>query len=235
MTEQRLKEYFESKLTADQLALDLKDSQQKSSFDTTSVLIENYNDGEFEIKKEHLIKLLDDTISNILQPIDLNTTGFALMTSEYFYWNAETEVGERIDNVIFELDNPDIGYDLTIKNIQLWREYLLTGEYRLDKNELKHKFRSKGKYKELYQKIDEILWNDWDPIGVNDIAPRDEYQGYTPIIFNLIKRDADKELITQKLFEFETKNMGLFGNIKRCRQSAEKIINLTKDKTGSIK
>ncbi len=27
----------------------------------------------------------------------------------------------------------------------------------------------------VYKKIDDILWFDWDPIGVNDIAPRDEY------------------------------------------------------------
>src|SRR5690554_4253656 len=120
------------------------------------------------------------------------------MTSEYFKWDDESEDGERISNVIFELDNPDIGYDLTIKNLKLWKEYLLTGKYRLDKNELKQKFRSKGKYKELYQKVDEILWNDWDPIGVNDIAPRDEYQSYTPTIFNLIKNGADKETVAQK-------------------------------------
>lgn len=33
-----------------------------------------------------------------------------------------------------------------------------------------------SEHKELYKAIDEVLWNDWDPIGVNDIAPRDEYQ-----------------------------------------------------------
>ncbi len=25
-----------------------------------------------------------------------------------------------------------------------------------------------GQQKELYKKIDQILWKDWDPIGVND-------------------------------------------------------------------
>lgn len=188
MTEQKLKEYFESNLTADQLALDLKYSQQKTGYDTTTIYIDNIKEGEFEISIEHIIKLLDDTISNKLRPIDLNTIGFALMTSDYFIWNGESETGERISNVIFEIDNPEIGFDLTIKNIQLWKEYLLTGEYRLDQNELKQKFRSNGKYKELYQRVDNILWHDWDPLDVNDIAPRDEYQRYTPIIFNLIKK-----------------------------------------------
>ena len=226
MTELKLKKYFENVLTVEQLKVDLKDSQQKTGYDVTTVYIDSLNEGEFEIKKEHLIKLFDDTISGKISPLELNTIGFALMASDFFYWDGETIEGEIIGNVIFELDNHDIGHDLTMKNIQLWKEYLSTGEYRLDKNELKQKFHSKGKFKELYQKIDGILWNDWDPIGVNDIAPRDEYQSYTPTIFNLIKKDADKETIAQKLYEFETKNMGLFGNIEHCRQIAEKILQL---------
>ena len=33
----------------------------------------------------------------------------------------------------------------------------------------------------LYKRIDEILWEDWDPIGVNDVEEaRDEYQSYLP-------------------------------------------------------
>jgi hypothetical protein len=39
----------------------------------------------------------------------------------------------------------------------------------------------------LYEKIDEILWLDWDPIGVNEFEVRDEYQSYTPAIYDLKK------------------------------------------------
>jgi hypothetical protein len=37
----------------------------------------------------------------------------------------------------------------------------------------------------LYKRIDEILWEDWDPIGVVAFgdAARDEYQSYLPSIF----------------------------------------------------
>ncbi len=44
----------------------------------------------------------------------------------------------------------------------------------------------------LYRGIDDILWCDWDPIDVsrfND-APRDEYQGYLPQVFQLALRAA---------------------------------------------
>lgn len=226
MTEEKLRDYFDNRLTPQKLTSDLKDSQRRMSYDTTAVHIINIEDGEFEVKKEHLIKLCDDVISGQLGLTDLNTIGFALIASDYFTWDSNKADGELVSNVIFEWDNPEIGFDLTIKNVRLWKEYLLTGIYRLDKNELKQKFRSKGKYKELYQAIDEILWTDWDPIGVNDAGPRDEYQSYTPTILNLKIKNADKEVIAKKLFEIETQTMGLFGNMDKCRLIADKIINL---------
>lgn len=62
----------------------------------------------------------------------------------------------------------------------------------------------------LYKKIDEILWKDWDPIGLNDIEDvRDEYQGYTPHIFSLTIHGADKAKIANHLYEIETVNMGI--------------------------
>ena len=84
----------------------------------------------------------------------------------------------------------------------------------------------KSENMELYIAIDEILWNDWDPIGVNDTAPRDEYQGYTPEIFELKIKGGDVETIANRLNELVIKYMGLFGNIDHCRQVATKIVNL---------
>ena len=79
--------------------------------------------------------------------------------------------------------------------------------------------------KYLYNLIDEILWNDWDPIGVNGYEEaRDEYQSYLPQVFNFKINNADKEILAQHLFKIETERMGLFGNIEKCRSVAEKII-----------
>jgi hypothetical protein len=82
------------------------------------------------------------------------------------------------------------------------------------------------KQKKLYKAIDEILWKDWDPIGVNDIEDvRDEYQGYTPHIFSLTIHGADKVKIAEHLFEIETVNMGMNGNKIHCEKIAEKILS----------
>jgi hypothetical protein len=79
--------------------------------------------------------------------------------------------------------------------------------------------------KVLYKILDEILWSEWDPIGINKYEEaRDEYYSYLPEVFRLKINNADKEDIAQFLFKVETQNMGLFGNIEHCRKVAEKII-----------
>jgi len=80
----------------------------------------------------------------------------------------------------------------------------------------------------LYKAINEILWNDWDPIGVRKFGdwPKDEYQSYTPLIFNLKINNANAETIAQALYEIENDRMGVKGSYEGCLIVAEKIINL---------
>ncbi len=79
----------------------------------------------------------------------------------------------------------------------------------------------------IYKKIDEILWFDWDPIGVNCFQEtRDEYYGYLPQIYSLKINGADKDEIAKTLNKIETNNMGLSGNIDKCRKIAEKILEI---------
>lgn len=76
----------------------------------------------------------------------------------------------------------------------------------------------------LYKIIDDILWFDWDPIGINDMAPRDEYQSYVPEIFALVKANADRHEIAKRLFKLETENMCIDGTIENCLAIADKIL-----------
>ncbi len=85
---------------------------------------------------------------------------------------------------------------------------------------------------ELYQRLDEILWVDWDPIGVSGVAEaRDEYYSYLPRVFHLALENADAKRIAEYLFSIETEAMGLSGNMKHCVEIAELILR-TKDKLG---
>ena len=85
----------------------------------------------------------------------------------------------------------------------------------------------KTEHKELYKQIDEILWQDWDPIGINDEENiRDEYCVYVTKVFSLKIHGADKNKIAEYLYEMETINIGTNGNNQNCEFVAQKIINL---------
>lgn len=88
------------------------------------------------------------------------------------------------------------------------------------------------KHKELiYQQIDEILWCDWDPIGVNDCEEiRDEYRSYVPGLVALKQQGADLHKISKHLYRIVTVAMGISGDktlmMEHCREIAKKIIDL---------
>jgi hypothetical protein len=86
---------------------------------------------------------------------------------------------------------------------------------------------------ELYKAIDEILWYDWDPIGIND-APeaRDEYQGYLPHIFRLAVEGKNVEHISASLTAIIETNIGLGANKQHCHRIAGKIVAAKQDILG---
>lgn len=82
----------------------------------------------------------------------------------------------------------------------------------------------KSKESKLYQQVDEILWNDWDPIGVKGFAPRDEYQMYLPSIYKMLVDNATVNDIARKLGQIATERMGLSSNPDFEMKVAQKLI-----------
>ncbi|MBT6081460.1 MAG: hypothetical protein HOH06_00550 [Polaribacter sp.] len=83
----------------------------------------------------------------------------------------------------------------------------------------------KKKYNAIHRTISEILWIDWDPIGINDLAPRDEYDDYVPEICSLVMRNKSAIEIANRLFQIETDTIGVLGNREHCLKVANKIID----------
>ena len=106
------------------------------------------------------------------------------------------------------------------------RKYMKNQFWRGERNAGKKLIQSELKemYKGLNQLVDEILWNDWDPIGVNDVAPRDEYRDYVPEICSLIIQNKTAKEIADKLYHIETGTIGVMGNREHCLNVANKII-----------
>ena len=76
----------------------------------------------------------------------------------------------------------------------------------------------------LYQAINEILWRDWDPIGIYSIdGSRDEYQMYLPQVFQLAL-SGDRAKIADYLFKVATERMGLTTQRNQHLTVADKIL-----------
>jgi hypothetical protein len=71
-----------------------------------------------------------------------------------------------------------------------------------------------GKYaaRAVKQDVDRILWEVWDPIGVNQYPDaRDEYSSYVNGVFELLAGGASDDLIAQHLVAIVTDRMELTG------------------------
>ncbi len=132
MTESILKEYFENKISSEFLSADLNGSIKKLTFDTSQIsVVEMESDSEFEIEKSHLMKILNDTLNGNLTFDNLKTIASGLMFSEYFTWDSDYEIGNRIATIIQELDNSEIFFPISTENLKLWKEYLESGIHKL--------------------------------------------------------------------------------------------------------
>src|SRR5688500_6198067 len=77
----------------------------------------------------------------------------------------------------------------------------------------------------LYQAIDEILWRDWDPIGISSIdGARDEYQMYLPQVYQLALA-GDHAKIVDYLFTVAVERMGLTTQRNEHIAAADKILS----------
>jgi hypothetical protein len=82
---------------------------------------------------------------------------------------------------------------------------------------------------DLYQGIDEILWLDWEPIGVSGIPEaRDEYHSYLPQVFKLAMEDSSPLKIAEYLDWVVRERMDINSSIQKHIAIGEKILSLKK-------
>lgn len=82
-------------------------------------------------------------------------------------------------------------------------------------------------FAKLMKEVDRILWEDWDPIGVNDIpAARDEYSSYVPSIARLLKDGADAAQIAHHLKTIEENSLKVGVYDDRRKRVADKLVSV---------
>ena len=88
--ERVLRDFFEDKATADELARDVAGSLSQKS-QTTSVVSIADMDEEFAVTAAMLVRLCDVVLQGKLDPDALHAIGFALMASDGFFWDADDD------------------------------------------------------------------------------------------------------------------------------------------------
>ena len=69
---------------------------------------------------------------------------------------------------------------------------------------------SERRTRDIMKQIHDVLWNDWDPIGVRAIAPEDEYDSYIGGVYELLSGRAPNEaVLIDHLYQIETETMEL--------------------------
>jgi hypothetical protein len=78
---------------------------------------------------------------------------------------------------------------------------------------------------ELLTRINEVLHYLWDPIGVRgEPHARDEYDGYVPDIYSLLRKEACAEQIAAYLDKIVTEVMGISSNQQHSLAIAYKLL-----------
>jgi hypothetical protein len=81
------------------------------------------------------------------------------------------------------------------------------------------------KQSKVYEEVDRILWEDWDPIGVNELGgPDDEYRGYVPSIVKRLLNGGDEHNVSKLLHQHANGSMGLSTKIEYHKQTARKLL-----------
>jgi hypothetical protein len=81
---------------------------------------------------------------------------------------------------------------------------------------------------EKAEQVKEVLWEDWDPIGVNGFSgAEDEYDSYAEEILSIARQTHSANAVAEHLVAIEYERMGLFKrNTSKVMSVAEKILKL---------
>ena len=83
------------------------------------------------------------------------------------------------------------------------------------------------KMRDLISAVDEVLFHEWDPIGVNEtLEAFDEYSSYAPGLLRCAM-SGDPEVVADQLGWISSETMGLSdGNRQRDLMIAQKLIDI---------
>jgi len=121
MREAALANFFVGRLTAAELAQDVHGSIKQVSDLQRITEVEDMK-CRFLVTREMAIALCDAVLNAEMAARHLETIGFALVTSDNFYWD---EKDDEPAETFYDWSSPQINFPLTIENIEMFRARLL--------------------------------------------------------------------------------------------------------------
>ena len=118
MREVTLKRFLLEDVSAEALAEDVSGSVIHLDQISSTIQIEDMKE-QFELHREHVIRLCDAALSKTLSPDSLIAVAFALMASDAFWWDDEV-----ISEVVAGWSAPEINYPLTAETLAMHRGWL---------------------------------------------------------------------------------------------------------------
>lgn len=133
MKEATLINYFNGLASAEDLQKELD-----VSVDGTRFKIEDFEqtDREFVVAKEHLLKLCNDFLLELIRPEGCEVIAFCCIGSSTFSW-AENNDGNVCGEVLHMWAAPEINYPLNLSNMKKFKILLESGKDTFTKDDLK--------------------------------------------------------------------------------------------------
>lgn len=121
-----LKQFFTEEVDARVLADDLVGSMVTNG-DMTKHPIQDMAE-TFQLGPEHLIRLCDAVLRDEIKPQYLQSIGFCIVASDNFEYDTDTTEGNLVGETVLDWSAPIINYPLTKRNVEKFRQKLVTGE-----------------------------------------------------------------------------------------------------------
>ena len=77
--------------------------------------------------------------------------------------------------------------------------------------------------RQIYSAINDILFTYWDPIGINDVAPKDEYEAYVADVYRALVNGKSERGLVSLLTSIENKSIGLRAPLRRKTEAARRL------------
>lgn len=127
MKEATLRDFFLGTTPALELAAEARDAVEPRSQAGRRVRIQDLPAGEqVTVTAPMLIRLCDAVLAGELPAPSLEAIAFAVVVSEHLHWAEDDELVAR---VLYDWASPEITWDLTGENVQMFRDWL-TGAVR---------------------------------------------------------------------------------------------------------